>query len=373
LTHLFVDISLALSALYAVFLVYLTVNTTLKKGTKTVGEQNEAPGISVVIPFKNEASHFPALLDSLMNQDYPGAFEVLMVNDGSTDDYEKVLAPYCASTARPIKIIPSHYDKAVGLTSKQQAIDTGAAKASYDWLLFTDADMEFRKNWIASMAGMVSHGHDLVFGHTALRKKAPNGLFNAMQSYQLEFLFAVAHAFQAARLTGSCMGNNLLVKKESYRAIGGQKGVGHSIVEDCDLLRVFKRKGFSVAAALPFTAYAYTFPCKSITGFFSQALRWGRGGLRMKSGLFPLWVLFCFQNVLFLLSLARLVPQQIEIAAFANAALSIVFVYSSFKKIHSTENLFLLPVYYIFFMVETLAFLATFIVAPDISWKGRKL
>jgi len=57
-----------------------------------------------------------------MNQDYPGAFEVLMVNDGSTDDYEKVLAPYCASTARPIKIIPSHYDKAVGLTSKQQAI-----------------------------------------------------------------------------------------------------------------------------------------------------------------------------------------------------------------------------------------------------------
>jgi glycosyltransferase involved in cell wall biosynthesis len=372
LTHFFVDIALVLSALYAVFLVYLTVNTVFKNGTKAITARNDAPGISLVIPFKNEALHFPALMDSLMKQDYPGQFEIVLVNDGSTDDYEKILAPYYASAHGLIKIISSHHDSTIRLTSKQQALDTGAANASYDWLLFTDADMEFRENWITSMARMISHGHDLVFGHTALRKKT-NGLFSALQSYQLEFLFAVAHAFQASQLTGSCMGNNLLVKKESYRAIGGQKGVGYSMVEDCDLLRVFKRKSFSVAAAVPFVASAYTFPCKSIRGFFSQALRWGRGGLRMKSGLFPAWVLFSFQNVLFLLSIARLVPQQLEIAAFANAALTIGFVYSSFKKIHSTENLFLLPVYYIFLMAETLAFLATLIVGPDVSWKGRKL
>jgi cellulose synthase/poly-beta-1,6-N-acetylglucosamine synthase-like glycosyltransferase len=295
------------------------------------------------------------------------------VNDGSTDDYEKTLAPYCLSAPRPIKIIPSHYDKTIRLTSKQQALDTGVSEASFEWLLFTDADMEFQKNWIASMARMISRGHDMVFGRTALRKKSRWEFLHAMQSFQLEFLFAVAHAFSASKLTGSCMGNNLLVKKGPYRAIGGQKGVGYSIVEDCDLLRAFKRKGFSVAAAAPFIPEAYTFPCKTLTSFISQALRWGRGGLRMKSRLFPLWVLFCFQNVLFLLSCASLVPRQLEIVAFANAILTIVFVYGSFKKIHSTENILLLPVYYVFLMVETVTFLASFIVAPGLSWKGRKL
>lgn len=334
---------------------------------------DDPPGISIVIPFKNEAARLPALLDSLIRQDYSGNYEILLVNDGSTDDYENALAPYRLSAPRPIKIIPSHYDKETHLTSKQQALDRGAAEASFEWLLFTDADMEFQKNWIASMARMVSLDHDLVFGHTALRKKSRWEFLHAMQSFQLEFLFAVAHAFYASKLTGSCMGNNLLVKKEPYRAMGGQKGVGYSIVEDCDLLRAFKRKGYSIAAAAPFIPEAYTFPCKNISGFMSQALRWGRGGLRMKSGLFPVWALFCFQNVLFLLSCASLVPRQLEIVAFANAVLTIIFVYGSFKKIHSVENLFLLPVYYIFLMIETVTFLAAFIVSPDLSWKGRKL
>jgi Glycosyltransferases, probably involved in cell wall biogenesis len=373
LVTIFVAISLAISVFYFIFLFYLIVNTAFHKETKPSETQNDVPGISVVIPFKNEAPHLPALLDSLMQQDYRGQFEILLVNDGSTDNYEKILAPYCLSATQPIKIVPSHYDKAIQLTSKQQALDAGVALASYNWLLFTDADMEFKINWITSMARMVSHGHDMVFGHTALRKKTPSGLFNALQSYQLEFLFAVAYVFQSSKLSGSCMGNNLLVKKESYRAIGGHKGVGYSIVEDCDLLRAFKRKGFSVVAASPFIPAAYTFPCKSIRDFFSQALRWARGGLRLKSGFFPIGVLFCFQNVLFVLSCACCVPRQIEIVAFANAALTMVFAYGSLKKIHSTENLLLLPVYYIFLMVETFMFLMTIFVAPDISWKGRKI
>jgi glycosyltransferase involved in cell wall biosynthesis len=373
LTHLFAVISLLVLALYFVFLLYLIVTVLFHKGPKMVGANNDTPGISIVIPFKNEAHHLAALLDSLLQQDYSGSYEILLVNDGSNDDYEKTVAPYRLFAPRTIKIFPSDYDTAVRLTSKQQALDTGVAHASFDWLLFTDADMEFQLNWITSMARMVSHGHDMVFGHTALRKKTYGGLFDAMQSFQLEFLFAIAYAFQASKITGSCMGNNLLVKKESYRAIDGQKGVGYSIVEDCDLLRAFKRNHFSVGAVLPFVPAAYTFPCKNFPDFVNQALRWGRGGLRIRSGLFPLWLLFCFQNVLFFLALAWCVPRQLQIAAFANAFLTIVFVWITFKRIRSMENLFLLPVYYIFLIVETFTFPAISIVAPNISWKGRKI
>lgn len=370
--QIFLIISLLLLALYCVFLAYLLVNTFFDSKKASAEPSSNAPPISIVIPFKNEASHLHSLLNSLMRQDYAGQFEILLINDDSTDDFEKVLAPYHAFAKRPVIIIQSRFDPAIRLTSKQQALDLGAARASHPWLLFTDADMEFADCWVASMAGTAARGHDMVFGHTAVKKNTGKWL-DLMQSFQLEFLFAVAYAFQASKIAGSCMGNNLLVKKEAYASVGGQKAVGYSIVEDCDLLRAFKRKGLSIAAAHPFVPAAFTFPCKSVREFISQALRWGRGGLRVQSGLFLPWTLFCFQNAVFLASLMRLVPRQLQLFSFANAAVTAVFVVCTFKKIHSREKLFLLPVFYLFLMIETLGFLASLIAAPDVSWKGRKV
>lgn len=368
----FLIVSLALLSFYFLFLAYLIINMLRKSKTTGVRSSSEAPPISVVIPFKNEAHNLQRLIDSLLGQDYRGEFEILLVNDNSTDDFEGVLSPFLARAPRPITVIASCFDETLALTSKQQALDTGVANAMHEWLLFTDADMEFDKNWITSMARMTPCGHDLVFGHTALRKKTGDW-FGALQSFQLEFLFAVAYAFYASKLAGSSMGNNLLVKKEAYRSVGGQRGLGLSIVEDFDLLRAFKRRGFSIAAAEPFLAAAFTYPCKTARGFLSQALRWARGGLRLKSGLLPPWALFCFQNAVFLLSLFGIPPGPVQLFSFVNTLTTIVFAFVAFRKIRSAETLFLLPLYYAFLLAETLGFLGARILAPGLSWKGHDL
>ena len=369
---LFLIVSLVLLSVFFLFIAYLIIAMLLRSEANDVQLSSLAPPISVIIPFKNEAHNLQKLLDSLSGQDYRGEFEILLINDGSTDDFSGVLTPFLAQTQRPIIVIASGFDQSLALTSKQQALDTGVARAMHKWLLFTDADMEFDSNWVTSMARMVARGHDLVFGHTALRKKAGDW-FGALQAFQLEFLFAVAYAFNAANLTGSCMGNNLLVKKEAYRSIGGQKGMGHSIVEDFDLLRAFKRRGFSIAAAEPFVAAAYTHSCETARGFLSQALRWARGGLRLKSRLFVPWALFCFQNAVFLLSLFGLPPGPVQLFSFVNTLTTVAFVVVAFKKIRSTETLLLLPLYYAFLLAETLGFLGARVLAPGLSWKGRDL
>jgi cellulose synthase/poly-beta-1,6-N-acetylglucosamine synthase-like glycosyltransferase len=369
----FLIVSLVLLSFYFLFLAYLIINMLLRSKTNQVAQSSsEAPPISVIIPFKNEAHNLQRLLDSLMAQDYRGEFEILLVNDNSTDDFEMILSPFLARAPRPITVIASCFDESLALTSKQQALDMGVARAAHEWLLFADADMEFDRNWITSMAWMTPYGHDLVFGHTALRKKTGDW-FGALQSFQLEFLFAVAYAFYASNLAGSCMGNNLLVKKEAYLSIGGQKGLGPSIVEDFDLLRAFKHRGFSIAAAEPFLAAAFTYPCKTARGFLSQALRWARGGLRLKSRLLPPWALFCFQNAVFLLSLFGLPSGPVQLFSFVNTLTTVAFVFVAFRKIRSTETLLLLPLYYAFLLAETLGFLGARILAPGLSWKGRDL
>lgn len=51
------------------------------------------PKVSLVIPTHNRAHYLPEALESALNQTYPHV-ELIVVNDGSTDETEKVLAPY---------------------------------------------------------------------------------------------------------------------------------------------------------------------------------------------------------------------------------------------------------------------------------------
>jgi biofilm PGA synthesis N-glycosyltransferase PgaC len=138
--------------LYGGFLCYLLVRLFLpvsKRNTALKKEGMAFPGVSVVIPFRNEARNLERLINSLESQKYPGAYEVILVNDGSTDDYESVLS--LLRTRKPVKTIPSLFSAGRGLTSKQQALDTGIKAAAHDWIACTDADMLLEPRWLESL------------------------------------------------------------------------------------------------------------------------------------------------------------------------------------------------------------------------------
>ena len=54
---------------------------------------NNTPLISVIVPAYNVEKYIKACLDSLINQTYSN-FEIILVNDGSTDQTEKILNEY---------------------------------------------------------------------------------------------------------------------------------------------------------------------------------------------------------------------------------------------------------------------------------------
>ncbi len=89
----------------------------------------DAPTISVIIPAYNAARHICLAVESVLAQDYP-AVEIIVVNDGSTDETLSVLAPY----AGRIHLI-NQPNRGVSA-----ARNTGLQAASGKYLVFLDAD-----------------------------------------------------------------------------------------------------------------------------------------------------------------------------------------------------------------------------------------
>lgn len=90
------------------------------------------PKISVLVPAYNVAPWLPDCLNSILTQTYQN-LEIIVVNDGSTDNTESILDRYAQMDGR---IVAIHQDNA-GLVA---ARETGIAHATGDYVTFVDGD-----------------------------------------------------------------------------------------------------------------------------------------------------------------------------------------------------------------------------------------
>ncbi len=358
-------------SIYTVFIAYLTIKTALFSPTRQT-ENSQFPSISIIVPFKNEAHNLNGLLESFALQDYDGLWEIVLVNDGSTDDYGRIVDHWKKRFGDRLKIIDSAFAPQCRLTSKQQALDNGVSASTFDYIVFTDADMTFSKDWLSTCAKSLMAQNDFVFGHTVIRSKDAAPLA-AMQRFQLEFLFATAYAFHASNFETSCMGNNIAFRKNRYTEIGGQKGIGYSIVEDRALYLALKKRGCSIGVTEPFSAKAFTQPCPTLSDFFHQTLRWARGGFSFTSQLLPAAMLFSFQNCIFFISLSGTMNPGVAIFSFINFVLTLLFVFVSFSKIKSHEKALVFPLFLLFLFCETIVFGFSFLTTKRVLWKSKKV
>lgn len=95
-----------------------------------MGKVTSSPIVSVIIPTYNRAKYLPAALDSVLSQSMP-PFEVIVVDDGSTDDTEQVINPYLSKII--YKKIPNS-----GRPAVPRNIGIGLAKGNL--IAFQDSD-----------------------------------------------------------------------------------------------------------------------------------------------------------------------------------------------------------------------------------------
>ena len=136
---------------------------------------NSQDFISIILPAKNEAKNLIDLLPKLKSL-YPHS-EILLINDGSTDDTAQVARTGGA------KVISHPYSQGNGA-----AIKTGARNAKGDILVFMDADGQHDPEDISSLLETLKSGYDMVVGarsvksQASLMRRAGNGFYNRLAS-----------------------------------------------------------------------------------------------------------------------------------------------------------------------------------------------
>ncbi|MBA2304674.1 MAG: glycosyltransferase family 2 protein [Acidobacteria bacterium] len=91
------------------------------------------PPVSIIVAARNEAARLPARIRNLLDQDYPGPVEIIVVSDGSTDGTPAALERFRAAV-RLIELPQG---------GKPRAVNAGAAAATGEILVFADARQRF--------------------------------------------------------------------------------------------------------------------------------------------------------------------------------------------------------------------------------------
>ena len=141
----------------------------------------ECPDISVVIPLLNEAESLPELYERIVahTAEVGLSYEIIFVDDGSSDDSWQVIERLAAQDAAV------HAIKFRRNYGKSPALQCGFAKACGRVVITMDADLQDAPEEIGGMYNMIVHeGYDLVSGwkkkrYDPLSKTIPTKLFNA--------------------------------------------------------------------------------------------------------------------------------------------------------------------------------------------------
>jgi glycosyltransferase involved in cell wall biosynthesis len=131
------------------------VPTTHRDGEPGATTVSAEPAISVIVSTRNRAHYLPEVLRTLAAQECAVQFEVIVIDNGSTDGTQALLAEWCRHDSR----FRTACEQQPGLSRGKNA---GIAMARAPLLLFTDDDMRVSPDWVESYRNLFArHGSEV--------------------------------------------------------------------------------------------------------------------------------------------------------------------------------------------------------------------
>ena len=221
------------------------------------------PGVAVLIPARNEADSLPHTLPSLFQQQYPGVWDIWLVDDQSEDGTAGVamaLAQQFGATARLHILtgaaLPAGWSgKLWALEQGWQAIQT---QEHYTYILLTDADICHAPDSLRQLVtqaetqqlGLVSWMVRLRCVSWWDRLLIPAFVFFFQKLYPFPWVNDPAHPTAAA--AGGC----ILLARPVLAQLGGFGGLRGALIDDCTLAQRVKGLGVRIWLGLTRTTYS---------------------------------------------------------------------------------------------------------------------
>ena len=267
-------IFILLVLLYAAFcLVMLTA--WRKMESCSGGNLKTFPGISVIIPVRNEINNIGNLLKQLMSQDYPAdSYEIIVVDDDSVDGTRKAVEAIIANTEMNVKLVISNRQKYPVYSPKKAAIQTALDHASYDLILQIDGDSSIGPAWIASHISFYQAYKPKLIAGTVIFPK--NGFVHQILQIEFASLIGIGAATIGLGKPTMCNGANLLFEKTAFLKAGGFGKYAHySSGDDEFMLHIFHTAyPGHIMFNKDLNGMVTTMPPTTPGEFFSQRIRW---------------------------------------------------------------------------------------------------
>jgi len=209
---------------------YIIVFIRIRKRPTVKQYQSPMP-VSVIICARNEAANLREKLPAVLEQDYPD-FEVIVVNDCSTDDSALVLAelkqkyPKLYVTEVPFDRRFSH--------GKKLALTVGIKAAKNEWLLLTDADCApVSKWWIKTMSQNFTDQNDFVLGYGGYNQR--KGFLNRLIRYDTVFIAMQYYTYTEIGMPYMGVGRNMAYRKSLFERTRGFSSHSYLMSGDDDI------------------------------------------------------------------------------------------------------------------------------------------
>jgi cellulose synthase/poly-beta-1,6-N-acetylglucosamine synthase-like glycosyltransferase len=228
--------------------------------------------VSVLVPAYNEEKSIGRCIEALLCQDYGGAMEIIVINDGSSDRTAEIILTY------PVKFIDLKKNG-----GKANALNRGIEEAKGDILVFTDSDSNMVKDTISCLVQTFMDDSDaqMVTGTVLINNPEKS---SGMRKIMIYCQMIEYHLEQEIMRYLQGLGGNILVCPGPSTAVRRSvcevvKFSDDTIVEDADFTVNVLQKSMKVVQNLQ--AKVYTNAPETLGAWYKQRKRWWFGYLQV--------------------------------------------------------------------------------------------
>lgn len=201
-----------------------------------------APPVAIVVPARDEAEVIDATLRSLLAQDYPGPFRVILVDDGSTDGTGAI----ARALGDPRLTVLTGAARPAGWSGKLWAVQQGLAQTGdAELVLLTDADITHDPRHLGTLVAKAEdEGLDMVSEMVELACDSPaeRALVPAFVFF-FQMLYPFDRVNDSLSGTAAAAGGTILIRRRALRRTNGVEVVRGALIDDVAMAAAVKQGG----------------------------------------------------------------------------------------------------------------------------------
>jgi hopene-associated glycosyltransferase HpnB len=210
------------------------------------------PRVVLIVPARNEARTISQAVSSLANQDYPGEFSIIVVDDHSEDGTVALAQKTADESGASLRVkIHSAVPLPPGWTGKLWALNEGvlvAANQPAEFFWSTDADIEHAPDTLRRLVSRAEkESLDLASLMVLLQAKTfPERLLIPPFLYFFLMLYPPRWIAKPKARTAGAAGGCILLRRSALDRIGGFAAIRGEVIDDCALASAVKKSGGNI-------------------------------------------------------------------------------------------------------------------------------